>query len=235
MLWHKGHVVKGQGHGGSERSQDKDYWLSTHREGSDAQRLGRVRSLRLVPWVAYDVAAHEFADFFHRFSFHRLVPVVFGGVTRFEKCHGVIPRSAPRASVPSLSDEHAKCDRLAARWNSCAAFPQSTHSEQQEQWADRTVHIIVHIIVGQTSGALRHFPPLSALANSFNFTAPTRRTAPCSATIWPLASPEAVATVPRSRSTGASGSAGCAQEPPDGCQWRAQPVKRIIIRGSRPV
>jgi len=97
MLWHKGHVVKGQGHGGSERSQDKDYWLSTHREGSDAQRLGRVRSLRLVPWVAYDVAAHEFADFFHRFSFHRLVPVVFGGVTRFEKCHGVIPRSASRA------------------------------------------------------------------------------------------------------------------------------------------
>src|SRR5262249_2067877 len=70
------------------------------------------------------------------------------------------------------------CDGLAARWNSCAAFPQSTHSEQQEQWADRTVHIIVHIIVGQTSGALRHFPPLSALANSFNFTAPTRRTAP---------------------------------------------------------
>ena len=122
MLWHKGHVVKGQGHGGSERSQDKDYWLSTHREGSDAQRLGRVRSLRLVPWVAYDVAAHEFADFFHRFSFHRLVPVVFGGVTRFEQCHGVIPRSAP--SAPSLSDEHAKCDGLAARWNSCAALSQ---------------------------------------------------------------------------------------------------------------
>ena len=28
---------------------------------------------------------------------------------------------------------------------------------------------------------------------------------------------------------------GCAQEPwPYGCQWRAHPVKRIIIRGSRP-
>ena len=28
---------------------------------------------------------------------------------------------------------------------------------------------------------------------------------------------------------------GCAQEPwPYGCQWRAQPVKRVIIRGSRP-
>src|SRR5215831_5119854 len=135
----------------------------------------------------------------------------------------------------SLSDEHAKCDRLAARWNSCAAFPQSTHSEQQEQWADRTVHIIVHIIVGQTSGAydasLRS--PHSQL---LQFTAPTRRTALCSATVWPFASPEAVATVPRSRSTGASSSAGCAQEPsPDGCQSQAQPVKRIIIRGSRPV
>jgi hypothetical protein len=28
---------------------------------------------------------------------------------------------------------------------------------------------------------------------------------------------------------------GCAQEPwPYGCQWRAQPVKRIFIRGPRP-
>jgi hypothetical protein len=28
---------------------------------------------------------------------------------------------------------------------------------------------------------------------------------------------------------------GCAQEPwPYGCQWRAQPVKRITIRGPRP-
>ena len=28
---------------------------------------------------------------------------------------------------------------------------------------------------------------------------------------------------------------GCAQEPwPYGCQWRGQPVKRIIIRGPRP-
>jgi hypothetical protein len=30
-------------------------------------------------------------------------------------------------------------------------------------------------------------------------------------------------------------SRGCAQEPwPYGCQWRAQPVKRIFIRGTRP-
>ena len=37
---------------------------------------------------------------------------------------------------------------------------------------------------------------------------------------------------PDTRSLGS----GCAQEPwPYGCQWRAQPVKRIIIRGSRPV
>jgi len=30
-------------------------------------------------------------------------------------------------------------------------------------------------------------------------------------------------------------SSGCAQEPwPYGCQWQAQPVKRIIIRNPRP-
>jgi hypothetical protein len=29
---------------------------------------------------------------------------------------------------------------------------------------------------------------------------------------------------------------GCAQEPwPFGCQWRERPVRRIIIRGPRPV
>ena len=33
MLWHKGHVPRGSGHDRSERSQDKDHWLSTHREG----------------------------------------------------------------------------------------------------------------------------------------------------------------------------------------------------------
>ncbi len=29
----------------------------------------------------------------------------------------------PRASAPSIPDEHEKCDRLAAKWNSYAALP----------------------------------------------------------------------------------------------------------------
>ena len=45
----------------------------------------------------------------------------------------------------------------------------------------------------------------------------------------------APAAVQESRPDNSPSSLGCAQEPwPYGCQWRAQPVKRIFIRGPRP-
>jgi hypothetical protein len=47
-----------------------------------------------------------------------------------------------------------------------------------------------------------------------------------------LAAPVAA---PDNRPDAGPSSWGCAQEPwPYGCQWRAQPVKRIITRGPRP-